>query len=69
MNVEEQTVWLFNKNGQVLVQKRAAIKESWPNMWDISSAGTSSSPLSLSSLTFQVTFLLVMIVSSLHREN
>ncbi|PRP83048.1 bromodomain and WD repeat-containing protein 1 [Planoprotostelium fungivorum] len=32
-------VWLFKKSGQVLVQKRAAIKESWPNMWDISSAG------------------------------
>lgn len=32
-------VWVINSNNELLIQKRAAIKESRPNLWDISSAG------------------------------
>jgi len=31
--------WIVNSSGQLIMQKRAAIKESHPNLWDISSAG------------------------------
>ncbi|MFW0861962.1 MAG: NUDIX hydrolase [Candidatus Komeilibacteria bacterium] len=31
--------WIVNDKNQILIQKRAAIKESHPNMWDISIAG------------------------------
>ena len=33
-------VWIFvQSTANVLIQKRAACKESWPNLWDISAAG------------------------------
>lgn len=32
-------VWLVNKNGELLIQKRAACKKTCPNRWDISAAG------------------------------
>lgn len=33
-------VWLYvQSTGMLLIQKRAACKESWPNLWDISAAG------------------------------
>eukprot|EP01119_Soliformovum_irregulare_P014431 TRINITY_DN3947_c0_g1_i2.p1 TRINITY_DN3947_c0_g1~~TRINITY_DN3947_c0_g1_i2.p1 ORF type:complete len:185 (+),score=48.17 TRINITY_DN3947_c0_g1_i2:17-571(+) len=32
-------VWIVNSKGQVLLQQRTLNKESWPGMWDISSAG------------------------------
>ncbi len=33
-------IWIINKTtGDVLVQKRAACKDSWPNVWDIGCAG------------------------------
>lgn len=32
-------IWILNKNGDVLLQRRCATKESWPNMLDISCAG------------------------------
>ncbi|KAM9961626.1 hypothetical protein ACTFIR_004480 [Dictyostelium discoideum] len=32
-------VWIVDSNGMVLIQKRAAHKESNPSMWDISCAG------------------------------
>jgi len=32
-------IWFVNDNGEVLVQKRAAIKKQHPNEWDIPSAG------------------------------
>ena len=32
-------VCLFNSKGEMLIQKRAADKIDWPNMWDISSGG------------------------------
>ena len=33
-------VWLFcQATGELLLQQRAACKDSWPNYWDISAAG------------------------------
>ena len=32
-------VWIFDKNKNILIQKRAGNKDSFPNMWDISVAG------------------------------
>lgn len=32
-------VWIINSNNDILMQKRAACKESHPNLWDVSSAG------------------------------
>lgn len=32
-------VWIVNTKGELLIQRRAAIKENHPNMWDIPSAG------------------------------
>jgi len=31
--------WIINDQNQLLIQKRASVKESHPNMWDISAAG------------------------------
>lgn len=32
-------IWIFNRNGEVLLQRRSPNKDSYPNMLDISSAG------------------------------
>jgi isopentenyldiphosphate isomerase len=32
-------VWVSNGRGEVLLQKRASDKETWPGRWDISAAG------------------------------
>ncbi len=32
-------IWMYTKNKEVLVQKRAANKDTYPNLWDISVAG------------------------------
>jgi isopentenyl-diphosphate delta-isomerase len=32
-------VWLVARDGRVLLQKRASVKENWPDFWDISVAG------------------------------
>jgi isopentenyldiphosphate isomerase len=33
-------VWIFAESTQqLLLQRRASCKDSWPNLWDISSAG------------------------------
>lgn len=32
-------VWILNKHGQILVQRRSPAKENWPNLWDVSVAG------------------------------
>lgn len=32
-------IWIINSNKEVLIQKRAANKDSYPNLWDISVAG------------------------------
>lgn len=32
-------VWLYTKNGEVLIQKRIATKDTFPNRWDVSVAG------------------------------
>jgi isopentenyldiphosphate isomerase len=32
-------VWLATPDGRVLLQRRAAVKENWPDLWDISVAG------------------------------
>jgi len=32
-------VWIVNQKGELIVQKRNNTKESWPNLWDVSSAG------------------------------
>ena len=32
-------IWIINSKGEVLIQKRAATKESYPNFWDVSCAG------------------------------
>ena len=32
-------VWLVTPDGRVLLQRRAAVKENWPDLWDVSVAG------------------------------
>jgi isopentenyldiphosphate isomerase len=32
-------IWIVNKNGELLFQKRSSNKESFPGVWDVSSAG------------------------------
>lgn len=32
-------IWFYTKNGDVLLQKRASSKETFPNFWDVSVAG------------------------------
>lgn len=32
-------IWIFNSQGQMLLQKRAMIKKSYPGLWDIAAAG------------------------------
>ena len=32
-------IWIINDKGEILLQKRSPNKDSWANMWDISSAG------------------------------
>jgi len=32
-------VWIVNQKGELIVQKRTNTKESWPSLWDVSSAG------------------------------
>jgi len=32
-------IWFYTKNGRVLLQKRGANKETFPNYWDVSVAG------------------------------
>lgn len=32
-------VWIINNKQEVLIQKRTETKDSWPGLWDISSAG------------------------------
>jgi isopentenyldiphosphate isomerase len=32
-------IWIINENNQILIQKRAADKDTFPNLWDISVAG------------------------------
>lgn len=36
-------IWIFNSKGEVLIQKRSSIKDSYPDLWDISAAGHISS--------------------------
>lgn len=41
-------VWIYNDRGNILMQKRAATKDTFPGLWDISVAGhisTGESPL------------------------
>lgn len=32
-------IWILNSNGELLIQKRAEMKKSYPGLWDVSSAG------------------------------
>lgn len=32
-------VWIYNSKGQILLQKRAMVKHSYPGLWDIAAAG------------------------------
>jgi len=32
-------LWIVHRDGRVLLQKRAAVKENWPGKWDVSVAG------------------------------
>lgn len=32
-------LWLATRDGRVLLQRRASVKENWPDLWDISVAG------------------------------
>lgn len=45
-NCHKQGLWhranygfIFNKNGDVLLQKRSSNKKLWPNLWDITAGG------------------------------
>ena len=31
--------FIFNKNGDVLLQKRSELKKLWPNLWDVTVGG------------------------------
>ena len=31
--------FIFNKNGDVLLQKRSKLKKLWPNLWDVTAGG------------------------------
>ncbi len=33
-------VCIFNKKNQLLIQQRQPFKKGWPNMWDVSAAGS-----------------------------
>lgn len=33
-------VCIFNKKGDMLIQKRQSFKEGWPNLWDLTSGGS-----------------------------
>jgi isopentenyl-diphosphate Delta-isomerase len=32
-------LWILNREGQILIQRRSPTKENWPNLWDVSVAG------------------------------
>ena len=32
-------VWILNRKGEILIQRRSPTKENWPNLWDVSVAG------------------------------
>src|SRR3989344_1855395 len=32
-------VWIVNKMGELLIQKRSPLKDNYPDMWDVSCAG------------------------------
>lgn len=32
-------VWILNRKGEILIQRRSPAKENWPNLWDVSVAG------------------------------
>jgi len=32
-------LWILNRGGQILIQRRSPTKENWPNLWDVSVAG------------------------------
>jgi isopentenyldiphosphate isomerase len=32
-------IWLYNSKGEILIQKRVADKDTFPNLWDVSVAG------------------------------
>lgn len=32
-------IWFYTENGELLIQKRAASKDTFPNLWDVSVAG------------------------------
>ncbi|UZO79869.1 NUDIX domain-containing protein [Aquimarina sp. ERC-38] len=32
-------IWFYTKNGELLIQKRADFKDTFPNLWDVSVAG------------------------------
>ncbi|WP_417364250.1 NUDIX hydrolase [Galbibacter sp.] len=36
-------VWVYNRNGEILIQKRTSSKETYPDKWDVSVAGHISS--------------------------
>ncbi|MCK5129454.1 MAG: NUDIX domain-containing protein [Clostridiales bacterium] len=35
-------ICIFNSKGEMLVQQRQPFKEGWPNMWDITAAGSAT---------------------------
>ena len=37
------TVCIFNSEGKMLIQQRVSFKDDWPNLWDVSCAGSSIS--------------------------
>ncbi len=32
-------IWIYNKKGQILIQKRSKNKDAYPDLWDVSAAG------------------------------
>ena len=37
------TVCIFNSEGKMLIQQRVSFKDDWPNLWDVSCAGSAIS--------------------------
>ena len=62
-------IWLYTPNGEILIQKRAINKDTYPDLWDISVAGhlsASDSPISAALREIEEEVGLVISAEALH---